>query len=517
MNELLSRIAEELRYAWRFRWYAVLVAWILCVVGWLLVYSMPSVYQVEARVRIDTQSTIEPLLGSMTVEPNANRQIALLIHTALSRPNLEEIARRTGLDIQATTPEAEERLLDSLARGININSTGGGINMYRIAYTASDPETARAVVQQVINVMTGMAASANAIDSRNAMQFLSRKVEDYREQLNEIEKELADFKKAHPELMSMEGGFLARLRFMRVELEQMQNELTSLRSRRSALQEQLAELSSGSRIIPPGQTSRVQSLDARIAQKESQLQQLLTRYTSQHPDVIRLQGIISRLQEERQQAVAQYRANPQRAYSVNSPAYRQVSERLNELNIEIDTLRAAIERQTAQIEELAAGSDEATDAQAQLSQLTRNYEIIKQQYEELLNRLYTARLSDDVATIGDNLNFRIVDPPETPDIASGPPRMLYMLAVLLAGLGGGAVFALFLSQVRPVFMTRRKLTEATGLPVLGAVSMAWSIRQRLQRRTGLAMFAVALVGLFVCFIGAVALMPLGTRVVPSIL
>src|SRR5699024_9641395 len=99
----------------------------------------------------------------------------------------------------------------------------------------------------------------------------------------------------------------------------------------------------------------------------------------------------------------------------------------------------------------------------------------------------------------------------------GPPRMLFMLVVLLAGIGGGGAFAFFLSQIRPVFMTRSKLAEVTNLPVLGAVSMAWNVRQRLQRRTNLAVFALAVGVLLVGFVAAVVLMPIGIRVIPSIL
>lgn len=92
-----------------------------------------------------------------------------------------------------------------------------------------------------------------------------------------------------------------------------------------------------------------------------------------------------------------------------------------------------------------------------------------------------------------------------------------MLVMLLAGLGGGGIFAFFLAQIKPVFMTRQKLAEATDLPVLGAVSMAWSVRQRIQHRTSLAVFTLALASLLVGFIAAVFLMPVAIRVVPALL
>ncbi len=517
MHELLSRVAEELRYAWRFRWYAVVVAWLICVAGWLVVYSLPNQYQSSARVQIDTESIIHPLIGGLAVKPNYDQQVDLLIHTVLSRPNLEEIARSTGLDIRATTPAAEDSLLTGLSNGILIRNERNNINLYSIAYTSADADTAQAVVQEVLNIMTGMALGNTASDSAAAMAFLTREVDSYRAQLSEMEQRLADFKKEHGELLPGPYGYVSRLQATQSELNRLENELNTAEYQRAALQEQVQSLASGSRTVSPAQNAQVQSIDARLQQNRAQLAQLLSRYTDQHPDVIALQGMIARMQQQRQQLVAELQANPVRVPGASTVVYDEASQRLNEVEVRISTLRSTIEQKSGLVEELKSGADQTTDVQAEQANLMRNYEVTERQYESLLNRLYSARLSQDISESGDRLKFRIVDPPEMPATPSGPPRTLMMTAVLLLGLGAGAVFAFFLSQVRPVFMSRRKLTEVTGYPVLGAVSMAWSIRQRMQRRTGLMIFALALGGLVIGYFAAVAFVPIGIQLVPNIL
>src|SRR5699024_1874658 len=152
-----NQLLEQLRNAWRFRWYGMLVAWGICIVGWLVVYGIPNEYRVKARVRIDTTSVIQPLIKDLTVSPDSGRKVDLLIHTVLSKPNLETIARDTGLDIQATTPAAEEQLMARLRHKIRIHNEQRRINLYSIAYDSSNANEARDVVQAVINVMTGMA------------------------------------------------------------------------------------------------------------------------------------------------------------------------------------------------------------------------------------------------------------------------------------------------------------------------------------------------------------------------
>ncbi len=517
MHELLSRVSEELRYAWRFRWYAILVAWLVCVAGWLVVYSLPNQYQADARVQIDTESIIHPLIGGLAVKPDYDQQVDLLIHTVLNRPNLKEIARSTGLDIRATTPAAEDSLLAGLGNRIQIRNERNNINLYSVAYTGNDADTAQAVVQEVLNIMTGMALGNTTNDSARAMAFLNQEVENYRAQLNTMEQRLAEFKKEHGELLPGEYGFVSRLQSTQSELNQQKNRLSTAMNRQAALQGQVQSLGSSSRTVSPEQSPEVQSIDAQLEQDRAQLTQLLSRYTDQHPDVIALEDTIARLQQQRQQAVAELRANPVRVPGANTAVYEQVSQQLNDVEVEISTLRASIEQKTALVEELRSGADQTTDVQAEQANLMRNYDVTQRQYENLLNRLYSARLSQDISASGDRLKFRIVDPPEAPASPSGPPRTIFMTAVLLLGLGAGAVFALFLSQVRPVFMSRRKLTEVTGYPVLGAVSMAWSVRQRMQRRTGVMVFALAMGGLLVGYLAAVAFVPIGAELVPNIL
>jgi len=517
MHELFNQVLEQLRNAWRFRWYGMLVAWGICIVGWLVVYGIPNEYRVKARVRIDTTSVIQPLIKDLTVSPDSGRKVDLLIHTVLSKPNLETIARDTGLDIQATTPAAEEQLMARLRHKIRIHNEQRRINLYSIAYDSSNANEARDVVQAVINVMTGMALGNGVKESEQAITFLSGKVDDYHSRLRATEKKLTQFKKAHPELVQGREGYLARLQTTRAVLAQMKLKLKTLLNKQQALQDKLQQLGSESIAVPAAQSPKVQALDQRISKNQEALTQLLTRYTPQHPDVIRHKNIAERLQQQRSELMADLRAHPNHVPGTGSPEYHDTKQRLDDLQIEIDTLQSSIDEKTVQTNILNNNSGKATDAAAQLADLSRNYETTKTQYETLLSRLNKARMSRDVDTLGDSIDFKIIDPPEIPDTPSGPPRMLFMLVVLLAGIGGGGAFAFFLSQIRPVFMTRSKLAEVTNLPVLGAVSMAWNVRQRLQRRTNLAVFALAVGVLLVGFVAAVMLMPIGIRVVPSIL
>lgn len=127
MQEIIGQLLDYLRGIWRNRWYAMVCAWIICLIGWAVVYRMPDQYQASARVFVDTQSVLRPLLQGLAVTVNPDAQIGLMTRTLLSRPNLEKIARNADLDIRAQDTDALEDLLNSLQSTLDWPARDGKI------------------------------------------------------------------------------------------------------------------------------------------------------------------------------------------------------------------------------------------------------------------------------------------------------------------------------------------------------------------------------------------------------
>ncbi|GAB3678546.1 XrtA system polysaccharide chain length determinant [Salinisphaera aquimarina] len=517
MLDIFNLVFEQIRNAWRFRWYGLAVAWAVAVCGWLFSYSLPNQYDSNARVHIDTQSAIHPLLNGMAVRPNVNQQVDLLIQTVLSRPNLETIARRTGLDLKASTPQETESLLAELGSRIKLRSTGGKLDIYRISFTGSDPTVAQNVVQQVINIMTGMAVSDGGAKTTQAIDFLSREVDEYKGRLDATERELATFKKNNAQLMPGSQDYVSRLQSLVSQIDNLRDELSAAKDRSQSLQGQVggARRGGGTTTIAAERSPQVLALDKQISDRRNQIGRMLSKYTPKHPDVLAAQREVARLESNRSQLIAQLRANPEEIAVSADGGYSALRAQLDEARGRVSTLQASIKRKEGQLDDLKSGADDMTDAQAQLAELTRNYQVTRDQYEKLLTRLYSARLSEDVERSNNPLQFRVVDPPEVPAEPSGPNRFALITAALLGSLAAGGAFAFFMSQMRPVFINRRTLTDVTGLPVLGAVSVAWTRAQSIRRRTTLVVFMAGVGVLVVCYFGALVLIPLGVSLVPS--
>ena len=112
MEELFSQLISGLKGVWKYRWYAVIVVWMVSIAGWIKVSTLPDDYQSSARVFVDTQSILKPLLSGMTSLPNVQQQVSIMSRTLLSRPNIERVMRMIDLDINVKTAREHEAQLD---------------------------------------------------------------------------------------------------------------------------------------------------------------------------------------------------------------------------------------------------------------------------------------------------------------------------------------------------------------------------------------------------------------------
>jgi uncharacterized protein involved in exopolysaccharide biosynthesis len=106
MEELVTQIIGYLRGMWRFRWWGLALAWVVGFVGSLAIYFMPDRYESSARIHVDTQSVLRPLMSGLAVQPNIGQQIDLLSRTLISRPNVEKLITMADLDLTVQNAQA---------------------------------------------------------------------------------------------------------------------------------------------------------------------------------------------------------------------------------------------------------------------------------------------------------------------------------------------------------------------------------------------------------------------------
>lgn len=181
----------------------------------------------------------------------------------------------------------------------------------------------------------------------------------------------------------------------------------------------------------------------------------------------------------------------------------------SQLENEIASLNVRVKNYTDRINELQSSLDRVPDVEAKLTALTRNYNITKDKYEQLLSRKESALISQSVDDSSDDIKFRIIDSPRIPQKPSGPPRAIFLTVVLILAIAIGGGSSLFASQVSPVVSSSKELLQLMDIPVFGVVSAteASGLAKWEKRKMKLFILAnVTLLALFSAFM-AINMMP----------
>jgi polysaccharide chain length determinant protein (PEP-CTERM system associated) len=507
MHNLITEIFGYIQSASRFKWGAIALAWIVCVLGWIYVSQMPDRYQATARVHVDTRSVLRPLLSGLAIQPEISGQIKLMSKLMFSRPNLEKVARMTDLDLGAKDDTAMEKLVTRLQSSMAI--AGGENNLFTISFEDADPKIAKKIVQALLTIFVEQTLGESREDSNTAQKFLDQQIKDYEGRLITAEKALEDFKRQHYGLLPGQGGDLyQQLSGMAGQLEEAKMALQEAIQRRDEMQRQLDNEEPVIVDNSVSETPTASPLDLRIQTLQGKLDELLLKYTKGHPEVIAVKASLMELKREKEKEMVQMETQETESTGVSgesNPVYQQQKLALGETNANVASLTSRVKLLEEKIENLKKQMDERLRVETELQGLNRDYAAIKENHMTLLERREKARMSENVEQNTDSVKFRIVDPPQVPSKPSGPQRIILSTGVLVAGMGIGGGIALFLSLLRPAFTSTQKLREVTGIPVLGSVSMNWIPDVRKRKWRQFLGFLGAVASLLVVFIGVIAL------------
>jgi polysaccharide chain length determinant protein (PEP-CTERM system associated) len=303
MHETVVLILTQMRMVWRFRWLALVIAIVLCAAGWTMVVLLPNQFKVTAKVFLDTNSMLRPLLRGLAIDNRAQTDSTLMMRrTLLVRPNLESIARKTDMDLKAKTPEQFDALLTGLGKSIGISGTARD-NIFVIGYKSSDPQLATKVVEAILNLFVERSLGDSRKDASKSKQFIDKQIAEYESRLTAAENRLKDFKQKNVGLMPGQGGsYYSRLEAVKGQLANAKLQLEEATRRRDEYRRQLegVETLFEPEIVStaPG-VSGPHPLDGRIANLQTRLDQLLLQYTEKHPDVISTRSMLEGFEKER--------------------------------------------------------------------------------------------------------------------------------------------------------------------------------------------------------------------------
>lgn len=534
MQDLVNQILATARGMWKFRWPGLIVAWAVALIGVVVVWRIPDQYEASARIYVDTDSILKPLMSGLAVQPNVEQQIGMLSRTLISRPNLEKLVRMADLDLKNQSKADQETLIEKLQKGIELR-TAGGVNLYSMSYRDAEPERAKRVVQSLVSIFVESGLGASRKDTDSAKTFLTEQIKTYEAKLEEAEARMKEFRLRNIDRQGIDGGkdTATRMSEAASQLEAARLQLREAERARDAARRQLAEArgQAPSTALPDllkgggsgasgaaGPPVATPELDARIDVQKRNLDGLMQRFTDKHPDVVATRRLIADLEEQKskevkelqRQAAAAAAAAPANSTSqTDSLAVQEMGRMVATAEVQAAAMQARVDEFAGRLAQIRDQLKTAPQIEAEAAQLNRDYAVTKKNYEDLVARRQSAVMSGELDVASGVADFRLIDPPRVAPKPVSPNRLLLFPLVLLVALAAGVGFSVVASQVRPTFGDANELRLKTGLPLLGVVTAIVSDTERRRDRSNLFRWFTAsggLVGLFIAGMVAMVVM-----------
>jgi polysaccharide chain length determinant protein (PEP-CTERM system associated) len=496
MQHLLTMVLSRTPALWQRRWLAVVIAWIVCLIGWPIVALIPSHYIAETQVYVDTQSLLQPLLSGIAVDIDPAQQVDILKRTLTSRSTLERVVKMTQGD-SAISDAGLDQAVNTLRQNLTVRNAQD--KTFTISYDSLIPTQAYQVVQASLNLFIESNFGTIRQNLDSAQTFLRDQVAQYDERTRKAQEALSSFKQANLDVLNGGNSYGELLTKTREDVREQSAQLEDLKAKAGELRRQLDAEPKYSALAPAtGAAAPTPALEGRIHELEQRLDTLRTHYTDSHPDVVNTMHLLENLKAESAQ---QQKSAPALSSVGSSEVYRQVKVQLVDTEAQIAAGRNKLERQKAELGTLEQQASKMPVIDAQLQRLNREFELARASYEQLASRLQAANLSESRESQADKIQFRIIDPPQVPTHPSGIKRSLLLTLVLAGGLAFGGTIILVLVIMQKTFVDSHHLARVTGYPVVGTVSLVRAEREESSQLIRTVLFAGVSLGLFLVWGG----------------
>lgn len=422
--------------------------------------NWPKYYVSQAAIIKDVTNVIEPLLrGTAEVaQVNKNETIKDLI---LSRRLMDRVMARVNPDIANMTPDEQEMEFLRLRRGLQVGTEASNRNITTLSFMSSDADDAYETLKAVVSVFVEDRMAEKQKVTYEAHNFISEQVVKYKKRLEKAEEKLKDFRSRN--IDASEQVVKNRIAELAGEIQNLrlaiQESEEKIRTTKSQLEEESQNVS---------QRARLKTLTERRTVLSEQLDQLRLTYQDSYPDIVALKNQIFELEQK----IDEYRS----AFSITGqvselPLLEELRKQLSTAEVDLRTQR----RRMASLEELLEQeykvAERVASNQAELMDLTRDYDVTKKVYEEMLARKENANITLALNDEGQGESYKILEPPTYPLQPAGIPAILIFLAApvvaLAAPVGLAVAFVILDPRLRSVALLTQKLPE--GVPLLGAV------------------------------------------------
>lgn len=462
---------------WQRRWIGIAVASAVALMSIAAVkLVIRDRYEASAKVFVDTQSVLKPLMSGLAFQPDSDQQVRMLARTLISRPNIEQLIKSPSAGLNNLSEVDRDRTIDRLTKEIKITPSGDA-NLFSITYRDINPQRAKVIVSDLVSLFVSSGVTDKQRDSEQARRFLDEQIKVYELKLTESENRLKDFKLRNFGMTGTSNqDFFARVSASSEEINRLRIELQAAQRSRDALRHELSteDPTIAPEAMAPGMGVAQSETESRLDAQRRQLDDLLRRYTDQHPDVVAARRTIAQLEQQRRAEQDARKATGAKGPAPTSPVFQRIRVALAEAEAKVASLQGQMSAQQSQLEQARTTAGRMPQVEAELAQLNRDYDVVRKNYEQLVSRRESASLGEKIDLSTKVAEFRVVEPPRVSPTPAKPSQMMVAMLGVFASVAAGLGAAFVMTQAFPTIQDARQLREIAGRPVLGSVSMVLS-------------------------------------------
>ncbi len=431
----------------------------------------PMQYTSSSTIIVDEKNIIEPLMKGTAVATDVTDRAKLAREVIFGRKLMSQVAASTewlGGDGHSVK-EVDALITKVIVPRTKITNVDK--NLIKIEYSDTSAERAYTTAKKIAELFIFESLAEKAQESQDAYDFISKQTEEYHEKLVNAEVQLKEFHSSNLDAQPGSEGLVGtRINTLDEKIQQTLNDLNEAETKRASLEKQLSGEAEVTAVF-----TRDGQYRTRIGELQQQLDTLRLSYQDTYPDIVRLKHQIEDLREaiageqrEREQGKGHPRAVNEEAMSAN-PLFQELRRELSQTKTLIDTLTARLSDNRRLLAAATARGRRVHDSEAALAELSRDYQVNRDLYQDLLKRRENARVSMNMDIANQGLTFRIHEPAMVPQNPSGPRFLHFVIGGMVLGvlLPFGLLYAK--QQIDPRLRLDSSLSDKLKLQVLAVI------------------------------------------------
>jgi polysaccharide chain length determinant protein (PEP-CTERM system associated) len=451
----------------RRRWWWITPIALSIVTGWLLVRFLPREYKSSTTLGV-TAPLVSPSIVSQVAPTDNFDRMRAIQQQLVSTPILSRVAREEGLsDVGVLRSAIEIKVPDPVANTNEVRR----LDTFVVSYSDSDPARAQRIANRLGRVFVDENSKVRAERAEDTTMFINAQLAASQSRLNDLDMRLRKAKESYMgQLPEQTGANLQTIAGLRAQIVSDETAIHNERDRQTLIDRQLDALNKNAVDEPASSRGdAIASPELRVLSLERELAAARAIYKDAHPEVQRIQEELAYAKKEAQAAQQQPPAD-RLARLQRNPSYVQLvgdrevgRSRVRDLERDQADAQAQIARYQARVEA-------APMVEQQLTTIQREYDLERQQYNDLSSRQRAAIIASSVERNRSGERFEMIDSASYPAAPIKPRPLRVWLGSLLGGLVAGAGLTLLREYVDSSVHDERELRDALELPILGSIA-----------------------------------------------